>query len=56
MGGWMACVILLTPLFIQPLTRLVFWATHGDLHSHILLVSLVAGYLFYIQRWSFSAV
>jgi len=49
-GGWVACVVLLTLLFILPLTRLMLYAANSDLHSHILLVPLIAGYLLYTQR------
>jgi exosortase C (VPDSG-CTERM-specific) len=48
-------IILLTLLFIQPLARLVLYAAGSDLHSHILLVPLVAGYLLYTQRTSMPA-
>jgi exosortase C (VPDSG-CTERM-specific) len=49
-GGCVAYVVLLTLLFIQPLTRLMLYAAHSDLHSHILLVPFIAGYLLYVQR------
>jgi exosortase C (VPDSG-CTERM-specific) len=49
-GGCVACVVLLTLLFILPLTRLMLYAANSDLHSHILLVPLIAGYLLYTQR------
>jgi len=53
--GCVTYVILLTLLFIQPLMRLMLYAAHSDLHSHILLVPFVAGYLLYIQRRPFVA-
>ena len=49
-------VILLTLLFIQPLTRLMLHAAHSDLHSYILLVPLVAGYLLYVHGRPVAAV
>jgi hypothetical protein len=49
-GGYAGYFGLLTLLFIQPLTRLALYAAHSDLHSHILLVPFIAGYLLYIQR------
>jgi len=48
-GGFAACVVLLTLLFIQPLTRLMLYAAQSDLHSHILLVPFITGYLLYLQ-------
>ena len=45
-----AYIILLTLLFIQPLASLMLYAAGSDLHSHILLVPLVAGYLLYSRR------
>ena len=48
--GCIVYLILLTLLFIQPLLRLMLYAAHSDLHSHILLVPLISGYLLYIQR------
>jgi len=50
--GYIAYIVLLTLLFILPLTRLMLYAAGRDLHSHILLVPLVAGYLLYVQRRS----
>jgi exosortase len=54
-GGCAAYIVLLTLLFSQPLTRLMLYAAGSDLHSHILLVPLVAGYLLYVQRGSLPA-
>lgn len=42
-------LVLLVLLFIQPLSRLMLHAARSDLHSHILLVPFVAGYLLYLQ-------
>ncbi len=47
-----ACVVylsLLLLLFIQPLTRLMFYAATSDLHSHILLVPLITAYLLWTR-------
>jgi len=54
-GGCVGYLVLLTLLFIQPLTRLMLYAAHSDLHSHILLVPFITGYLLYIQRGRHSA-
>jgi exosortase C (VPDSG-CTERM-specific) len=54
-GGCVAYVVLLTLLFIQPLTRLMLYAANSDVHPHILLVPLVAGYLLYVKRKPVSA-
>lgn len=54
--GYIGCVVLMTLLFIQPLAGLMRYAAQNDLHSHILLVPLVSGYLLFIQRRSFPAV
>ena len=48
-------VLVLTLLFIQPLARLMLHAAGSDLHSHILLVPFIAGYLLYSQRGSLPA-
>ena len=50
LSGCAGCLALLTLLFIQPLTRLILYASHSDLHSHILLVPFITAYLLYIQR------
>ena len=42
---WIACVAVLTLLFIRPLFELMTYAAASDLYSHILLVPLVTGYL-----------
>ncbi len=49
-GACAGYLVLLTLLFIQPLARLMLFAAHSNLHSHILLVPLITGYLLYIQR------
>src|ERR1035438_4718004 len=49
-GGCAGYFVLLTLLFLQPLARLMLYAARSDLHSHILLVPLIAVYLLYIQR------
>jgi hypothetical protein len=43
-----AYVVLLTLLFIQPLTRLILYAAYSDVHPHILLVPLVAAYRYVV--------
>jgi len=50
-----AYVVLLTLLFIQPLTRLMMYAAYSDVHPHILLVPFVTAYLLYVQRASLPA-
>src|ERR1035438_3520773 len=54
-GGCAGYFVLLTLLFLQPLTRLIQYAAHSDLHSHILLVPLITVYLLYIQRGQLSS-
>jgi exosortase C (VPDSG-CTERM-specific) len=54
-GGYAGYLVLLTILFIQPLTRLALYVAHSDLHSHILLVPLISAYLVYIERRRRSA-
>ena len=49
-GGYAGYLVLLTLLFIQPLTRLLLYAAQSDLNSHILLVPFITAYLLYIQR------
>jgi exosortase C (VPDSG-CTERM-specific) len=49
-GGFTGYLVLLTLLFIQPLTKLTLYAAGSDLDSHILLVPFIAGYLLYLQR------
>ena len=49
-GGCAGFVVLLTLLFIHPLTRLMLYAARSDLHSHIVLVPFITAYLLYLQR------
>ncbi len=49
-GGYVGFLVLLTLLFIQPLTRLMLYAARTDLYSYIVLVPLITGYLLYLQR------
>jgi Transmembrane exosortase (Exosortase_EpsH). len=50
MVGCAGYFVLLTLAFIQPLIRLTLYAAQSDLHSHILLVPFITGYLLYIRR------
>lgn len=45
-------VVLVALLFMQPLVRLLSLAAQNELHSHIPLMPLIAGYLLYVQRRS----
>jgi exosortase C (VPDSG-CTERM-specific) len=54
-GGYVGYLLALTLLFIQPLSRLMSYAAQSNLHSHILLVPLITGYLLYVQRGRPSA-
>jgi exosortase C (VPDSG-CTERM-specific) len=49
-GACVAFLVVLVLLFIQPLIRLAVYAAHSDLHSHLLLVPFISGYLLYLQR------
>src|SRR5262249_20365189 len=49
-GGCIAYLALLMLLYLQPLTRLMLYAAHSDLNSHILLVPFISGYLLYLHR------
>jgi exosortase C (VPDSG-CTERM-specific) len=49
MRGYASYVALVTLLFIQPLTALVFYAITDDLHSYIPLVPIIAAYLLYLK-------
>jgi len=48
-------LVVLTLAFIQPLAQLMLYAAGRDLHSHILLVPFISGYLLYTQRASLPA-
>lgn len=48
--GCAVYLLILTLLFIQPLTKLMLYAARSSLHSHIVLVPLVTGYLLYLRR------
>src|SRR6266513_5803864 len=46
-----ACfVIVLLAAFSRPLLGLANYAAHSSLHSHILLIPFVSGYLLYLRR------
>lgn len=49
-AGLAACVALITLLFLPHLVGLVYHAAQHDLHSHIPLVPVIAGYLLYVRR------
>lgn len=49
-GVFAGYLVLLTLLFIRPLTRLMLYAAQSDLYSYILLVPLITGYLLFVQR------
>jgi exosortase C (VPDSG-CTERM-specific) len=49
-AGCAGYLTLLALAFIQPFTRLMLYAAHSDLNSHILLVPFIVGYLLYTQR------
>jgi len=49
-GGCAGFLVVLTLLFIRPLTKLMLYAAHSDLYSHILLVPFISAYLLYIER------
>ena len=46
LGGCTGYLVVLTLLFIQPLTKLMLYAAHSDLQSHILLVPFISGICF----------
>jgi len=50
--GYVLYVAVVALLFLAPLARLMQHAAVSDLHSHILLVPLIAGYLLYDRRHS----
>jgi exosortase C (VPDSG-CTERM-specific) len=49
-GACAGSLVLLTLLFLQPLTRLVQYAAANDLHSHVLLVPFITAYLLHVTR------
>jgi exosortase C (VPDSG-CTERM-specific) len=49
-GGCAGYLVLLLLLFAQPLTRLMLYAARSDLHSYILAVPFLSGYLLYMNR------
>ena len=49
-GGCAGFVIFLMLLFIQPLTRLILYASRSNLDSYIVLVPFITAYLLYLQR------
>jgi exosortase C (VPDSG-CTERM-specific) len=49
-GGFAGFLVLLTLLFIQPLTRLMLYAAGSSLYSYIVLVPFITGYLLYLRR------
>ena len=55
-GGCAAYLLLLTLLFLQPLTRMTGYAAQSDLDSYILMVPFISGYLLYIERGRRSAM
>jgi len=48
--GGVCFAILLLAAFGQPLLALVNYAAHSELHSYIVLVPLISGYLLYLRR------
>ena len=55
-GGCAGYLVLLLLLFALPLTRLMLYAARSDLHSYILVVPFISGYLLYMNRsWSPAA-
>lgn len=50
LAGFAGFTVLLVVAFIKPFVALAVHAAHSDLHSHILLVPFVSGYLIYIRR------
>jgi len=52
-AGYTSYLLLLTLLFVQPLSSLVLYAAHSYLNSHILLIPFISGYLLYIRRGQF---
>ncbi len=50
LGGLLVFAVLLCAVFLGPLCSLVQYAAEASLHSHILLVPFISGYLIYLQR------
>lgn len=55
-GAFAGCLLLLTLMFLQPLTRLTQYAAGTDLHSHVVLVPFITAYLLYIGRQGMPVV
>lgn len=49
-GWFLICLALITALFAKPLARLLQHAAANELHSHIPLVPLIAGFMLYARR------
>jgi len=49
-------VVVSALVFVQPLSELMWYAAHSELHSHILLVPFVTGYLLYEGRAAQSSL
>jgi exosortase C (VPDSG-CTERM-specific) len=49
-AGYAGFIVLLGLAFIKPLVDLTNYAAQTDLHSHILLIPFISGYLILIQR------
>lgn len=54
-GAWIAWIAAGALAFMRPLAALVVHASENSLHSHILLVPAVAGYLLFLQRRTLPA-
>ena len=50
--GFVFYTLCIALLFVKPLARLLLYAAHSDLHSHVLLVPLIVGYLLVRERRS----
>jgi exosortase C (VPDSG-CTERM-specific) len=48
--GWCLYLVILCGAFAVPLREFVIYAAHSDVHSYVLLIPFVSGYLIYI-RW-----
>jgi exosortase C (VPDSG-CTERM-specific) len=49
-GWFLVCLAAITALFAKPLARLLQHAAANELHSHIPLVPLIAGFMLYARR------